>query len=41
MTPFLNQGLERLMHLYEEAWGLNKILEVKLKKPKSPLLIKE
>ncbi|MFS7929553.1 hypothetical protein Hanom_Chr04g00333841 [Helianthus anomalus] len=32
MTSFLNQGLERLMHLYEEACGLNKMLEVKLKK---------
>ncbi|KAM0027771.1 hypothetical protein Hdeb2414_s0019g00544051 [Helianthus debilis subsp. tardiflorus] len=32
MTSFLNQGLERLKHLYEEACGLNKMLEVKLKK---------
>ncbi|KAJ0454898.1 hypothetical protein HanIR_Chr15g0745171 [Helianthus annuus] len=32
MTSFLNQGLERLMFLYEEACGLNKILEAKLKK---------
>ncbi|KAJ0879283.1 hypothetical protein HanRHA438_Chr10g0449611 [Helianthus annuus] len=32
MTSFLNQGLERLMFLYEEACGLNKMLEAKLKK---------
>ncbi|KAF5789160.1 hypothetical protein HanRHA438_Chr09g0378871 [Helianthus annuus] len=32
MTSFLNQGLERLMHLYEEACGLSKMLESKLKK---------
>ncbi|MFS7962156.1 hypothetical protein Hanom_Chr08g00723341 [Helianthus anomalus] len=32
MTFFLNQGLERLVHLYEESCGLNKMLEVKLKK---------
>ncbi|MFS8022671.1 hypothetical protein Hanom_Chr16g01442261 [Helianthus anomalus] len=32
MTSFLNHGLECLMHLYEEACGLNKMLEVKLKK---------
>ncbi|MFS7909925.1 hypothetical protein Hanom_Chr02g00100331 [Helianthus anomalus] len=32
MTSFLNQGLERLVHLYEESCGLNKMLEVKLKK---------
>ncbi|MFS7918077.1 hypothetical protein Hanom_Chr03g00196651 [Helianthus anomalus] len=32
MTSFLNQGLEHLMHLYEEACGLNKMLEYKLKK---------
>ncbi|MFS7919004.1 hypothetical protein Hanom_Chr03g00207841 [Helianthus anomalus] len=32
MTYFLNQGLECLMHLYEESCGLNKMLEVKLKK---------
>ncbi|KAM0068064.1 hypothetical protein Hdeb2414_s0002g00068831 [Helianthus debilis subsp. tardiflorus] len=31
MTLFLNQGLERLMHLYKEACGLNKMLEYKLK----------
>ncbi|KAF5761037.1 hypothetical protein HanXRQr2_Chr16g0760351 [Helianthus annuus] len=34
MTSFLNQGLERLVHLYEESCGLNKMLEVKLKKAK-------
>ncbi|MFS7960242.1 hypothetical protein Hanom_Chr08g00700921 [Helianthus anomalus] len=32
MTSFLIQGLERLVHLYEESCGLNKMLEVKLKK---------
>ncbi|MFS8026873.1 hypothetical protein Hanom_Chr16g01491791 [Helianthus anomalus] len=32
MTSFLNQGLKCLVHLYEESCGLNKILEVKLKK---------
>ncbi|KAJ0612038.1 hypothetical protein HanHA300_Chr01g0022671 [Helianthus annuus] len=32
MTSFLNQGLKRLMHLYEESCGLNKMMEVKLKK---------
>ncbi|KAF5796916.1 hypothetical protein HanRHA438_Chr08g0369521 [Helianthus annuus] len=32
MTSFLNQGLERLVHLYEESCWLNKMLESKLKK---------
>ncbi|MFS7964472.1 hypothetical protein Hanom_Chr08g00750771 [Helianthus anomalus] len=32
MTSFINQGLERLVHLYQESWGLNKMLESKLKK---------
>ncbi|MFS7967075.1 hypothetical protein Hanom_Chr09g00781441 [Helianthus anomalus] len=32
MTSFLNQGLERLIHLYEEACGLNKMPKSKLKK---------
>ncbi|KAJ0917954.1 hypothetical protein HanRHA438_Chr05g0212011 [Helianthus annuus] len=32
MTSFLNQGLERLVHLYEEFSRLNKMLESKLKK---------
>ncbi|KAJ0810213.1 hypothetical protein HanPI659440_Chr01g0024121 [Helianthus annuus] len=32
MTCFLNQGLECLMHLYEESYVLNKMLEAKLKK---------
>ncbi|KAM0041688.1 hypothetical protein Hdeb2414_s0011g00369221 [Helianthus debilis subsp. tardiflorus] len=32
MTGFLNQGLERLMFFYEDACGLNKMLEIKLKK---------
>ncbi|KAJ0801373.1 hypothetical protein HanPI659440_Chr03g0116531 [Helianthus annuus] len=31
MTSFLNQGLERLTKLYEEACGVNKMLEAKLK----------
>ncbi|MFS7896547.1 hypothetical protein Hanom_Chr05g00405541 [Helianthus anomalus] len=32
MNSFLNQGLERLVHLYEESCGLNMLLESKLKK---------
>ncbi|KAJ0693666.1 hypothetical protein HanPI659440_Chr15g0599771 [Helianthus annuus] len=32
MTSFLNQGLEHLMNLYEEACGTAKMLDVKLKK---------
>ncbi|KAM0070828.1 hypothetical protein Hdeb2414_s0001g00017811 [Helianthus debilis subsp. tardiflorus] len=32
MTSFLNQGLGRLTNLYEEACGVNKMLEAKLKK---------
>ncbi|KAJ0940085.1 hypothetical protein HanRHA438_Chr02g0079351 [Helianthus annuus] len=32
MTGFLNQGLERLVFLYEDTCGLNKMLETKLKK---------
>ncbi|KAF5791846.1 hypothetical protein HanRHA438_Chr09g0411261 [Helianthus annuus] len=32
MTGFLNQGLERLVLLYEDTCGLNKMLETKLKK---------
>ncbi|XP_035839646.1 uncharacterized protein LOC110912696 [Helianthus annuus] len=32
MTSFLNQGLEHLVHLYQESRGLNKTLESKLKK---------
>ncbi|KAJ0785917.1 hypothetical protein HanOQP8_Chr02g0048891 [Helianthus annuus] len=32
MTDFLNQGLERLVHLYEDSCGLVKMLEIKLKK---------
>ncbi|MFS7965429.1 hypothetical protein Hanom_Chr09g00762151 [Helianthus anomalus] len=32
MTSFLNQGLECLVHLYEESCGLNKMPESKLKK---------
>ncbi|KAJ0610796.1 hypothetical protein HanHA300_Chr01g0007861 [Helianthus annuus] len=32
MTSFLNQGLERLTNLYEEACGVNKMLEARLKK---------
>ncbi|KAF5818979.1 hypothetical protein HanXRQr2_Chr02g0072431 [Helianthus annuus] len=32
MTGFLNQGLERLVFLYEDACGLNTMLESKLKK---------
>ncbi|KAF5755802.1 hypothetical protein HanXRQr2_Chr17g0806951 [Helianthus annuus] len=32
MTAFLNQGLERLVFLYEDSCGLNKMLEARLKK---------
>ncbi|MFS8016816.1 hypothetical protein Hanom_Chr15g01372991 [Helianthus anomalus] len=32
ITAFFNQALERLVHLYEESYGLNKMLESKLKK---------
>ncbi|KAJ0847739.1 hypothetical protein HanPSC8_Chr13g0548731 [Helianthus annuus] len=32
MIGFLNQGLERLVHLYEDSCGLVKMLEIKLKK---------
>ncbi|MFS8008332.1 hypothetical protein Hanom_Chr14g01271451 [Helianthus anomalus] len=32
MTGFLNHGLERLVYLYEDSCGLNKMLEAKLKK---------
>ncbi|MFS7964063.1 hypothetical protein Hanom_Chr08g00745751 [Helianthus anomalus] len=41
MTSFLNQGLERLMHLHEEACGLNKMLEVKLKKAEVTIVDQE
>ncbi|KAJ0494793.1 hypothetical protein HanRHA438_Chr12g0568581 [Helianthus annuus] len=37
MTSFLNQGLERLTSLYEESCGLNKMLEVKLKKAETTI----
>ncbi|KAJ0743601.1 putative mRNA splicing factor SYF2 [Helianthus annuus] len=37
MTSFLNQGLERLMHLYEDSCGLNKMLEAKLKNAESTI----
>ncbi|MFS7947487.1 hypothetical protein Hanom_Chr06g00548841 [Helianthus anomalus] len=40
-TSFLNQGLEHLTNLYKEACGAVKMLEVKLKKLKSPLWTKE
>ncbi|MFS7955702.1 hypothetical protein Hanom_Chr07g00645721 [Helianthus anomalus] len=37
MTGFLNQGLERLMSLYEKRCGLNKMLEVKLRKAETTI----
>ncbi|MFS7945114.1 hypothetical protein Hanom_Chr06g00520201 [Helianthus anomalus] len=37
MTSFLNQGLERLTSLYEESCGLNKMMEVKLKKAETTI----
>ncbi|KAJ0601153.1 hypothetical protein HanIR_Chr03g0125141 [Helianthus annuus] len=36
-TSFLKQGLERLMHLYEDACGLNKMLEIKLEKAEASI----
>ncbi|MFS8033737.1 hypothetical protein Hanom_Chr17g01573121 [Helianthus anomalus] len=36
-TSFLNQGLKRLMHLYEDSCGLNKMLEAKLKKAETTI----
>ncbi|MFS7978357.1 putative mRNA splicing factor SYF2 [Helianthus anomalus] len=41
MTSFLNQGLERLMHLYEDSCGLNKMLEAKLKKAETTIANQE
>ncbi|MFS7920840.1 hypothetical protein Hanom_Chr03g00229491 [Helianthus anomalus] len=37
MTSFLNQDLERLMPLYEDSCGLNKMLEAKLKKAETTI----
>ncbi|MFS8018150.1 hypothetical protein Hanom_Chr15g01388771 [Helianthus anomalus] len=37
MTSFLNQGLERLVYLYEDSCGLNKMLEAKLKKAETTI----
>ncbi|KAJ0821024.1 hypothetical protein HanPSC8_Chr16g0715131 [Helianthus annuus] len=37
MTSILNQGLERLTSLYEESCGLNKMLEVKLRKAETTI----
>ncbi|MFS7936035.1 hypothetical protein Hanom_Chr05g00410631 [Helianthus anomalus] len=37
MTGFLNQGLERLVFLYEDACGLNTMLESKLKKAEATI----
>ncbi|KAJ0455865.1 hypothetical protein HanIR_Chr15g0755921 [Helianthus annuus] len=36
-TSFLKQGLECLMHLYEDACGLNKVLEIRLEKAKATI----
>ncbi|MFS8001468.1 hypothetical protein Hanom_Chr13g01190701 [Helianthus anomalus] len=38
MTDFLNQGLERLVFLYEDISGLNKMLETKLKKAETTVV---
>ncbi|KAJ0693644.1 hypothetical protein HanPI659440_Chr15g0599521 [Helianthus annuus] len=37
MTGFLNQGLERLVFLYEDSCRLNKMLETKLKKAETTI----
>ncbi|MFS7930172.1 hypothetical protein Hanom_Chr04g00341001 [Helianthus anomalus] len=37
MAGFLNQGLERLVFLYEDSCGLNKMLEAKLKKAETTI----
>ncbi|MFS8033867.1 hypothetical protein Hanom_Chr17g01574581 [Helianthus anomalus] len=37
MTGFLNQGLECLVFLYEDAYGLNSMLESKLKKAEATI----
>ncbi|KAJ0510120.1 hypothetical protein HanIR_Chr11g0537051 [Helianthus annuus] len=37
ITGFLNQGLERLVFLYEDSCGLNKMLETKLKKAETTI----
>ncbi|KAM0044286.1 hypothetical protein Hdeb2414_s0010g00351401 [Helianthus debilis subsp. tardiflorus] len=37
MTGFLNQGLEQLVFLYEDTYGLNKMLETKLKKAETTI----
>ncbi|KAM0024603.1 hypothetical protein Hdeb2414_s0022g00617701 [Helianthus debilis subsp. tardiflorus] len=36
-TSFLKQGLERLMHLYEDACGLYKMLEINLEKAEATI----
>ncbi|MFS7912222.1 hypothetical protein Hanom_Chr02g00127381 [Helianthus anomalus] len=41
MTSFLNQGLERLTNLFEEACGVNKMLEAKLKKAEVTIVDQE
>ncbi|KAJ0710611.1 hypothetical protein HanOQP8_Chr09g0314341 [Helianthus annuus] len=41
MTGFLNQGLERLVFLYADSCGLNKMLEAKLKKAETTIADQE
>ncbi|MFS7962301.1 hypothetical protein Hanom_Chr08g00725051 [Helianthus anomalus] len=38
MIGFLNEGLERLVHLYEDSYGLVKMLEIKLKKAETDVI---
>ncbi|KAM0055879.1 hypothetical protein Hdeb2414_s0006g00211261 [Helianthus debilis subsp. tardiflorus] len=38
IASFLNQGLERLVYLYEDSCGLNKMLEAKLKKAETTIV---
>ncbi|KAJ0746241.1 hypothetical protein HanOQP8_Chr05g0175281 [Helianthus annuus] len=38
MTGFLNQGLERLVFLYEDSCGLNKMLQVSLRKAEATVV---
>ncbi|KAM0064095.1 hypothetical protein Hdeb2414_s0003g00098631 [Helianthus debilis subsp. tardiflorus] len=41
MIGFLNQGLERLVHLYEDSCGFVKMLEIKLKKAETDVADQE
>ncbi|MFS7991652.1 hypothetical protein Hanom_Chr12g01073171 [Helianthus anomalus] len=41
MTGFLNHGLERLVHLYEDSCGLFKMLEIKLKRAETDVAVRQ